>query len=53
MVFVVADEAKIVADALHAVRTDLGVRLELPNPDYALPAGIDCKLRFDEPAAAS
>lgn len=31
-----------------------GVRLELPNPDFALPAGIKCLARFepvDPPAA--
>jgi RND family efflux transporter MFP subunit len=25
-----------------------GVRLELPNPDYLLPAGISCKIHFGE-----
>ena len=27
-----------------------GVRLELPNPDYALPAGLRCRLRLDPEA---
>jgi len=26
-----------------------GVRLELPNPDYAIPSGLHCRVRFLEP----
>ena len=26
-----------------------GVRLELPNPDYAVPSGLHCQLRFLQP----
>lgn len=28
-----------------------GMRLLLPNPDYALPAGLRCTISFDEPSA--
>jgi hypothetical protein len=26
-----------------------GVRLELPNPDYAIPSGLHCRVRFLAP----
>ena len=29
-----------------------GVRLELPNPDYRLPSGLKCTVRFDGVTAA-
>ena len=41
-------EARIVAvDRLvDAASGTFGVRLELPNPDYAIPAGLKCRVRF-------
>jgi hypothetical protein len=31
---------------VDAASGTLGVRLELPNPGYRLPAGLKCKVRF-------
>jgi RND family efflux transporter MFP subunit len=36
----------IVDQVFDAASGTIGVRLELPNPDYALPAGLKCKVRF-------
>jgi hypothetical protein len=37
---------KIVDRVLDAASGTFGVRLELPNPDNRLPAGIKCKVIF-------
>jgi RND family efflux transporter MFP subunit len=37
---------KVVDPVIDAASGTFGVRLELPNPDYRLPAGLKCKLRF-------
>jgi RND family efflux transporter MFP subunit len=36
----------IVDRVVDAASGTFGVRLELPNPDYRLPAGLKCKVRF-------
>lgn len=36
----------VVDRVIDAASNTFGVRLELPNPDYALPGGIRCKLEF-------
>jgi RND family efflux transporter MFP subunit len=36
----------VVDQVFDAASATIGVRLELPNPDYALPAGIKCQVRF-------
>lgn len=37
----------VVADrVIDAASSTIGVRLELPNPDYTIPAGLKCKVRF-------
>ena len=44
----------VVDRVFDAASGTFGVRLQLPNPDYGLPAGIKCTVRFlDEPTAAS
>ena len=44
-------KAKIVVldSVFDAASNTIGVRLELPNPDLRLPAGIHCRVRFGEP----
>jgi RND family efflux transporter MFP subunit len=37
----------VVDKVMDAASGTFGVRLELPNPDLALPAGLKCKIRFD------
>jgi multidrug efflux pump subunit AcrA (membrane-fusion protein) len=37
---------KVVDRVVDAASGTFGVRLELPNPDYRLPAGLKCKVRF-------
>jgi RND family efflux transporter MFP subunit len=37
----------IVDKVVDAASGTFGIRLELPNPDLALPAGLKCKIRFD------
>ena len=37
---------KVVDPVIGAASGTLGVRLELPNADYRLPAGLKCKVRF-------
>ena len=32
---------------LDAASGTFGIRLELPNPDYKLPSGLKCKIRFN------
>ena len=39
---------KIVDQVLDAASGTFGVRLELPNPGYALPAGIKCEVSFSD-----
>jgi RND family efflux transporter MFP subunit len=36
----------IVDQVFDAASATIGVRLELPNPDYALPAGLRCQISF-------
>ena len=36
----------IVDQVFDAASGTIGIRLELPNPDYALPAGLKCQIRF-------
>lgn len=38
----------IVDEVIDAASGTFGVRLELPNPDYSLPAGLKCKVLFPE-----
>ena len=40
----------IVDRVMDAASGTFGVRLVLPNPDLALPAGLKCKIRFDGPS---
>jgi RND family efflux transporter MFP subunit len=40
----------VVDRVFDAASSTFGVRLELPNPDYALPAGLRCRVRFLEEA---
>ena len=45
------DATVIVVDkVIDAASGTFGVRLRLPNPDLALPAGLKCKIRFGGPA---
>jgi RND family efflux transporter MFP subunit len=44
---------KIVDRLVDASSGTFGVRLELPNPDYELPGGLKCMVRFDGQALAS
>ncbi len=37
---------RIVDGVIDAASGTFGVRLELPNPDHAIPAGLGCKVRF-------
>jgi RND family efflux transporter MFP subunit len=39
----------VVDKVIDAASGTFGVRLELPNPDLALPAGLKCKIHFDGP----
>jgi RND family efflux transporter MFP subunit len=36
----------VVDQVFDAASGTIGIRLELPNPDYALPAGLKCQIRF-------
>ncbi len=36
----------VVDHVFDAASGTIGVRLEIPNPDYALPAGLKCQVRF-------
>jgi multidrug efflux pump subunit AcrA (membrane-fusion protein) len=38
---------KVVDRVVDAASGTFGVRLELPNPQGAVPAGVKCKVRFD------
>ena len=44
---------KLIDRVLDAASGTFGVRLELPNPQHALPAGIRCKANFAEVTAKS
>jgi len=46
-------EVKIVDRLIDASSGTFGVRLELPNPDYKLPGGLKCMVRFDATADSS
>jgi membrane fusion protein, multidrug efflux system len=37
---------KVVDHVIDAASGTFGIRLELKNPDYSLPAGLKCKVRF-------
>jgi multidrug efflux pump subunit AcrA (membrane-fusion protein) len=39
-------EVKIVDKVIDAASGTFGVRLELPNPNYRLPAGLKCRVIF-------
>ena len=39
----------IVEKVIDAASGTFGVRVELPNPDYALPSGLECTVEFLEP----
>ncbi len=41
-------QVKVVDRVIDAASGTFGVRLELPNPKNALPAGLKCKVRFPE-----
>jgi len=41
-------KVKIVDQVIDAASGTFGVRLELPNPDYKLPAGLKCKVIFPD-----
>lgn len=43
-----AASVTVVDKVMDAASGTFGVRLRLPNPDLALPAGLKCKIRFDE-----
>ena len=43
---VYAATVSVVDQVFDAASATIGVRLELPNPDYALPAGVKCRVRF-------
>ena len=36
----------VVDQALDAASGTIGVRLELPNPNYLIPPGLKCQVRF-------
>jgi RND family efflux transporter MFP subunit len=39
-------QVKVVDPVIDAASGTFGIRLELKNPDYTLPAGLKCKVRF-------
>jgi RND family efflux transporter MFP subunit len=41
-------KVKVVDRVIDAASGMFGIRLELPNPDYSLPAGLKCKVRLPE-----
>lgn len=41
-------EVTVVDRVVDAASGTFGVRLRLPNPDYQLPAGIRCRIRFED-----
>jgi multidrug efflux pump subunit AcrA (membrane-fusion protein) len=36
----------VVDPVVDAASGTFGVRLELPNPEHAIPAGLKCRVRF-------
>ena len=42
----------IVEKVIDAASGTFGVRVELPNPEYAIPAGLECTLTFETARAA-
>ena len=42
-----AARVKVVDRVVDAASGTFGVRLELPNPQGAVPAGVKCKVRFE------
>ncbi len=44
-------EVTVVDRVVDAASGTFGVRLELPNPDYAIPAGLKCRVEFPLPPA--
>ncbi len=46
-------KVKIVDNVVDASSGTFGIRIELPNPDYTLPAGLQCSVRFLENNAVS
>jgi multidrug efflux pump subunit AcrA (membrane-fusion protein) len=42
----------IVDRVVDAASGTFGIRLELPNSDFALPAGLNCRVRFEDRALA-
>jgi RND family efflux transporter MFP subunit len=43
----------VIDPVFDAASRTFGVRLELPNPDFQLPAGVRCTVEFDVPAVVS
>jgi multidrug efflux pump subunit AcrA (membrane-fusion protein) len=43
-----AARVKVVDRVVDAASATFGVRIELPNPNFRIPAGIKCKVRFGE-----
>ncbi len=41
-------KVKIVDNVVDATSGTFGIRIELPNPDYTLPSGLQCSVRFIE-----
>jgi RND family efflux transporter MFP subunit len=41
-----AASVAVVDKVFDAASGTIGIRLDLPNPDYALPAGLTCQVRF-------
>jgi RND family efflux transporter MFP subunit len=41
-------EVKVIDKVVDAASGTFGIRLELPNPDYRIPAGVRCVVRFLE-----
>jgi membrane fusion protein, multidrug efflux system len=44
-------EIKIVDSVIDAASGTFGVRLELPNPNNRLPAGLKCKVILEHPGS--
>ena len=42
----------VVDRVADAASSTFGVRLEIPNPDHRIPAGLKCKVRLGGDAAA-
>jgi RND family efflux transporter MFP subunit len=48
-----AAEVTVVDRVVDAASGTFGVRLALPNPDHALPAGLKCRVRFESARAGA